>query len=396
MTVGKQNNNMIVTPDCFGTMNNIADRLASVNWDFDKVTGRDRIHDIHPYPAKFIPQIPRELIRLFHPGDGSAVFDPFCGSGTTLVEAIRAGKPAIGVDVHPLAVLITKTKTTPLESPLLPVALAITENGTTDNTPIPKIPRLDHWFLEDVQQALANLTGHIQEVRDPVVQDCLKVALSRIIVRVSNQESDTRYAAIRKDVDSKQVYKLFLESVAFVEQAVLEAYGGFFAPSVECKVILGNILDVTPESIGRNVGLVVTSPPYPNAYEYWLYHKYRMYWLGMDPLQVRKMEIGARPHYFRKQPATEADFEHQMTQVFYLLSKIMMPQALACFLVGRSIIHGKTIDNSSLLKRAAETNGFLQVAKVERRISQTRKAFNPVVSTINQESIILFMTGGGN
>jgi site-specific DNA-methyltransferase (cytosine-N4-specific) len=187
-----------------------------------------------------------------------------------------------------------------------------------------------------------------------------------------------------------------LDSVVFIEQAVLEAYGGFFAPSVECKLILGNILDVTPESIGRNVGLVVTSPPYPNAYEYWLYHKYRMYWLGMDPLQVRKMEIGARPHYFRKQPATESDFERQMTQVFYLLSKVMMPQALACFLVGRSIIHGKTIDNSSLLKRAAETNGFLQVAKVERRINQTRKAFNPVVSTINQESIILFMTGGGN
>ena len=377
-------------------MKDIAARLASVNWDFDKVTGRDRIHDIHPYPARFIPQIPREIIRLFHPGDGSTVFDPFCGSGTTLVEAIRAGKPAIGVDVHPLAVLIAKTKTTPLESPLLPVAHIITKNGITNNAPIPKIPRLDHWFLSDVQQALANLTNRIQEVRDPVVQDCLKVALSRIIVRVSNQESDTRYAAIRKDINSKQVYKLFLDSVAFIEQAVLEAYGGFFAPSVERTLILGNILDVTPESIGRNVGLVVTSPPYPNAYEYWLYHKYRMYWLGMDPLQVRKMEIGARPHYFRKQPATEADFECQMTQVFHLLSKVMMPQALACFLVGRSIIHGKTIDNGSLLKRAAEANGFRQVAKVERRINQTRKAFNPVISKISQESIILFMAGGGN
>ena len=43
----------------------------------------------------------------------------------------------------------------------------------------------------------------------------------------------------------------------------------------------------------------MTSPPYPNAYEYWLYHKYRMYWLGMDPIAVRQQEIGARPHYFR-------------------------------------------------------------------------------------------------
>ncbi len=150
-----------------------------------------------------------------------------------------AGKPATGVDVHPLAVLIAKTKTTPLKSPLLQVARAIIKNGSTDNAPIPKIPRLAHWFLPDVQQALANVTSHIEEVRDPVVQDCLKVALSRIIVRVSNQESDTRYAAIRKDVDSKQVYKLFLDSVAFIEQAVLEAYGGFLRHQWNVSLFLG-------------------------------------------------------------------------------------------------------------------------------------------------------------
>ena len=48
-----------------------------------------------------------------------------------------------------------------------------------------------------------------------------------------------------------------------------------------------------PSDIPRRVGLVITSPPYPNAYEYWLYHKYRMYWLGLDPIAVKKQEIGA-------------------------------------------------------------------------------------------------------
>jgi DNA modification methylase len=394
MRIGSRYYHMTETSKDFGLTSNITARLSSVNWDFEKVTKRSRIHDVHPYPARFIPQIPREIIRLFHPGDSSAVLDPFCGSGTTLVEAIRAGKPAIGVDVHPLAVLIAKVKTTPLTSSLSIVAQAIVNSGSPDYTAIPKIPRLDHWFLPDVQRALANLVHRIDEVHDQTVKDCLKVALSRIIVRVSNQESDTRYAAIQKDVTAGQVYQLFLESAAFIERAVLEAYGGFFAPSVECKLILGSILDVNPRSIGRNVGLVVTSPPYPNAYEYWLYHKYRMYWLGMDPLQVRKMEIGARPHYFRKRPATEEDFERQMTQVFHLLSRVMIPRALACFLVGRSILRGKKIDNGRLLKRAAEANGFSYVAEAERKISQTRKAFNPAVSTINQETILLFMAGG--
>ena len=138
---------------------------------------------------------------------------------------------------------------------------------------------------------------------------------------------------------------------------------------------------------------MVTSPPYPNAYEYWLYHKYRMYWLGLDPLAVKAAEIGARAHFFKSNPATDVDFEIQMRQVFGLLSRVMKPQAYACFLIGRSVIHGKTIDNAALLEQAAAPNGFRRVAKVERKIPQTRKSFNPAVSTINQESVVIFQFG---
>jgi len=222
------------------------------------------------------------------------------------------------------------------------------------------------------------------------------VALSRIIVRVSNQESDTRYAAVQKYITSENVYELYLSSVKFIERALLEAYGGFFTQGSHCRLINQSILEVSPDKIGNNVGLVVTSPPYPNAYEYWLYHKYRMFWLGMDPEAVKNAEIGARPHYFKKNPATEADFEQQMTQVFRLLSQVMRRHTIVCFLVGRSIIHQKKIDNSALLERAAISCGFNQVARVERRIAKTRKAFNPALSTINQESILLFRLEGTN
>ena len=110
----------------------------------------------------------------------------------------------------------------------------------------------------------------------------------------------------------------------------------------------------------------------------------------MDPLAVRGAEIGARHHFFRKNPATEADFEIQMRRVFQLLSRVMRQNAYACFLVGRSIIRGKRIDNALLLEQAALSNGFSKIARVERKIPQSQKTFNPAVSTISEESVIIF------
>ena len=371
-----------------------AQKLASVNWDFANQHKREPIHNIHPYPARFIPQIPRELIRLFHPGDDSPVLDPFCGSSTTLVEATAVGLPAIGVDLNPLAILIAKVKTTPLNRSLVPIAKEIVAQALIEEAAIPDIPRLGHWFPPIVQQVLSRLIQQINRVQETEIQNALKIVLSRIIVRVSNQESDTRYAAINKDITADQIYELFFSSAEFVDRALAETYGGIFSRKPECTLLNRDILDVTPEDIGRGVGLTVTSPPYPNAYEYWLYHKYRMYWLGMDPLPVRAAEIGARPHYFKKNRQTEADFERQMSRCFGLLGQVMRLGSFACFLVGRSIIHGQRIDNVALLERAALPHGFLKVGAVERKIPQTRKAFNPTHSKINDETIIIFRLEG--
>jgi site-specific DNA-methyltransferase (cytosine-N4-specific) len=169
------------------------------------------------------------------------------------------------------------------------------------------------------------------------------------------------------------------------------AFEGLFAPDrPTVRVLTRNVLEVKPSDIDCEVGLVITSPPYPNAYEYWLYHKYRMYWLAMDPLSVRAAEIGARPHYFKKNHQTEADFQRQMETVFRLLSAVTSSRALTCFIVGRSIIHGRRIDNADLLERAAATVGFRRLLTVERAIVATRKTFNPAISHITSEALLIF------
>lgn len=366
-------------------------RLNSLDWNFADSGTREAIHDIHPYPARFIPEIPRELIRLFHPGDDSAVFDPFCGCGTTLVEAVAVGLPALGVDLNPLAVLISKVKTTRLREPVEPLAQTIVAAAGRKPVTIPAIPRLDHWFQPNVQLALARIVHGIGVITDRDIQDALKVALSRIIVRVSNQDSDTRYAAVSKRVNEEDVYSLFCRSAADLDVAIASAYEGLFSVEPRASVIHDDVLEIRPEALHRRVGLVITSPPYPNAYEYWLYHKYRMYWLGMDPIALRKGEIGARPHYFKKDHQTEDDFRSQMSTVFRMIGKVLPVGKFACFVVGRSIIHGREIDNVELLKAAAQSADHFEFAgSVVRSIASNRKSFNLSHAAIKQETIVVF------
>lgn len=368
--------------------------LREVDWDFADAPANRGIHAIHPYPAKFIPDIPRNLIDLYYPGDRSVVLDPFCGSGTTLVEAISLGIESWGVDVHPLACLIARVKTSPLSvdfiSQMLHVVNGARGRMVARNLCVPSIPKLDHWFKPDIQIALASLISEINAVSRADIREALQVAFSSIVVRVSNQESDTRYAAVEKDVSSEDVFILFQRSATRIDRAVTSLRGDLFRNFGKAEILNRDLLEVSPSDLPTNVGLVVTSPPYPNAYEYWLYHKYRMFWLGMDPIAVREREIGARPHYFKTNHQDETDFERQMGNCFRLLSRVMLPHAKACFLVGRSIIHAREIDNVALLARSAKPHGFEVEEVVARNIPSTRKAFNPSHAKITKEHIVVF------
>lgn len=366
------------------------DLLRSVDWTFADACTRVATHGLHPYPAKFIPQIPRALIEALHPRDGTGIMDPFAGSGTTLVEAALVDIPAIGVDLNPLACLISKVKVTALTGSLSAAAERVLEcaRNHRDLRP-PHIPAVDHWFRRDVQYALSALVAYIETVQDMTLRDALAVALSSIIVRVSNQESDTRYAAVDKHVSREDVWRLFLQAVRSTDRALQQTWGGFLAPP-RISVLHRNVLEVEPKEIEIPISLVITSPPYPNAYEYWLYHKYRMYWLGMDPLKVRAQEIGARPHYFKRNPQTAEDFQRQMNQVWSLLRRVLVPRGHVCFQVGNSIIRGELVDNSVIMRRSAEQHHFHLVAKMDREIPNNRKSFNPEHARIREEQVLVF------
>ena len=164
-------------------------------------------HNYHPFPAKFIPHIPQILIQQFSkPGD--RVFDPFCGSGTTLIESTLLGRSSIGTDINPISVLASKVKTTQLS----PEEIELIEKCITTlqgldpkadySRHIPEFHGRDHWFMAHVQNELAMLRSTIINLTKPESNTrlFLDLALSSIVNLVSNQDSDTRYAAVEKDV----------------------------------------------------------------------------------------------------------------------------------------------------------------------------------------------------
>ena len=375
----------------------LAARFADIDWSFAD-SKPDALNQIHPYPAKFIADIPASALSLVDvPG---AILDPFCGSGTTLVEAARIGRKGVGIDLNPIATLVTRAKLSgwqPADGELFKnhregLAQAIL-NGDAEEAARARaiIPRLDHWFTDTGQLALAGATSYLRSLKgsDPW-HDRVGAAISAVVVRVSRQESDTRYAAIDKPVDAPSIAAMAaraLDKVAFTASTLANQARPLIPPTV----LTGDAAVSVAALEECSVAASIFSPPYPNAYEYWLYHKYRMYWLGYDPIEVRSKEIGARPYYSGTGRLTEKDFAGQMSAVFAALSAATVPGGVSLVVVGDSIIRGRYIDNGVLVSRVAAEAGFEEVARTRRVIRRTRRSFNLSVARAKHEHVLLFV-----
>ena len=211
--------------------------------------------------------------------------------------------------------------------------------------------------------------------------------MSSIIVRVSRQESDTRYAAVDKNTSQESI-------TAAIERAVIRVTKAAQAVASRgvvnaATIITGDARTAMAEIPAQSCAAAIFSPPYPNAYEYWLYHKYRMYWLGFDPLGVKGAELGARPFYSGSGRLTGDDFAEQMSHVFRGVHRALVPEGLAFVVVGDSVIRGQLVDNGTLLARTAREAGFHLVGRCVRSIRRTSRSFNLKVSRAQSEHVLL-------
>jgi hypothetical protein len=380
--------------------------LSQIDWDFTEAKTTYLTHGIHPYPAKFIPQISNNLIQELS-SVGDTVADIFCGSGTTLLESLLLRRHAIGIDANPLAALISRAKTviltetdfsvlsTHLDS-LSEFASALSSGegdlfykGKTFLSKgwRPEQSVLDFWFDPLVVEELAEIRDKIIKLPAINAKDVALTCFSSIIVSVSKQDSDTRYVRREKEIGPGDVVKRYVQQLRAAIYAHREL-ADIIDPTYVAKVVCSDLLK-RPEM--QTCDLVVCSPPYPNAYSYHLYHRSRLLWLGYNPEIFKAEEIGSHRKYSSRGPkrATEKTFQSEFIQILKWLRLWLKDERYACFVVGDSTLNGQVIDNATLIADAGTMCGFRKVARLERNILASRKSFNPTIGKIRSEKILI-------
>ena len=357
--------------------------LLGADLGFHGTSSNQGTHGWHPFPAKFPPQLPAHFIEgLTEPGD--TVLDPMLGSGTTLVEAARLGRHAIGCDIDPLARLIAAAKLAPLPADLAmgggmeilgrAKARHAADNGALTTERDRRFDAktrefLNYWFSESVQRELLALLMEVEALADDAARRYFQVVFSSTIIAKSGGVSLARDLAHTRPhrVLDKPPRSAFAE----FEKRLRNNQRGGATPigSHEVRAAPAEATGLPAAS----VDLVVTSPPYANnAIDYMRAHKFSLVWLGWpigELTQIRKRYLG---HDAVSRPAPETSagqlpdqcegslkqlaavderkaqvlrrYFHEMSAVLAEIARVLKPRKAAVVVVGTSTLRGIDVE----------------------------------------------------
>ncbi len=321
---------------------------------------RAHVHGFHSYPARMHPVTAQRLVESFsRPGD--VVLDPFCGSGTALVEARLAGRKAIGVDANPLAVRLAALKlrdTSEAQRTAL-IEAAREVQAFADERRKAKLGPTRRYGPEDLalfdRHVLLELDGvraGIDRINDLGVRAELELVLSSMLTKLSRRTSDTSDREHERRIASGYPARLFVRKAEELGARRHEV-ADRLAAAPPARVLEGDARRLDG-ILDRSVDLVVTSPPYPGVYDYLAHHEARLRWLRLRPDRFARDEIGARRRFDAMGPDEGvARWEHEIGDVLAALGRVMRPSSTAILLLADSVVAGRPVYSVDVIRRAA-------------------------------------------
>lgn len=364
---------------------------------------------IHPFPARMAPEL--ALATLKEVAAGGTILDPMMGSGTVIRQATELGLQAVGFDMDPLAVLMSRVWTTPISDELIESVYARVAKMALAADPADlSLPWIDddaetrdfiaYWFGRPQADALRCWSWSIMMLAgeagqaDALALDVIRVALSRIIV------TKEQCASLARDTSHSRPHRVTLSSNYCVHQGLDRSLKMVrnrlrkAPPRAGATVSYGDARAIPLSD--HSADAILTSPPYLNAIDYLRGHRMSLVWLGHtvgELRSIRSHSIGAerRPDGGAViQAAVKACFgdltslskRHQAMIERYVadlvalaaeVKRLLKPGGMATMVVGNSTLKGVFIRNSAAVAKALELQGLSFVSETVRDLPSSSR-----------------------
>jgi len=335
--------------------------------DADESATMAHVHGFHTYPARLHPETASRLVESFSPPAGR-VLDPFCGSGTVLVEARRLGRQAFGIDANPLAVALASFKcrgATPQFADELTVAAASVVSHA-DARRLQKLGPTRKYGSADREVYDAHVLLELDGLRDGIfklesteVRRALLLVLSATLTKVSKKVGDTAPRTAPKRLAGGFTIRFFETKAKDLAKRLLEYSALVPASAPEAKCAVGDARELSQITPG-SLDLILSSPPYPGVYDYFDHHELRLRWLGMDQTAFQENEIGARRRLsgIGFQAAVET-WQNEFGACLAAFRDALAPAGSIALVIADSVLGGRALYADEAVRDLAIAHGLV-------------------------------------